>query len=58
VETVSTGPIEWAVAELLLPGQTESGDRYLVTPTPDGALVAAVDGLGTVPRPPRRRKLP
>jgi len=46
VETVSTGPIEWAVAELVLPGQTESGDRYLVTPTPDGALVAAVDGLG------------
>jgi phosphoserine phosphatase RsbX len=46
METVSTGLIEWAVAELVLPGQTESGDRYLVTPTPDGALVAVVDGLG------------
>jgi len=46
METVSTGLIEWAVAELVLPGQTESGDRCLVTPTPDGALVAVVDGLG------------
>ena len=46
METVSTGLIDWAVAELVLPGQTESGDRYLVTPTPDGALVAVVDGLG------------
>jgi len=46
METVSTGVIEWAVAELVLPGQTESGDRYLVTPAPDGVLVAVVDGLG------------
>jgi len=46
METVSTGLIEWAVAELVLPGQSESGDRFLVTPTPDGALVAVVDGLG------------
>ena len=44
--TVTTGVIEWAVAEMALPGQVESGDRYLVTPTPDGALVAVVDGLG------------
>ena len=43
---VTTGVIEWAVAEMVLPGQVESGDRYLVTPTPDGALVAVVDGLG------------
>ncbi|HEU5263258.1 MAG TPA: hypothetical protein VFU34_01375, partial [Gaiellaceae bacterium] len=41
-----TGVIEWAVAELTRPGQTESGDRYLATATPDGALVAVVDGLG------------
>ena len=40
------GLIEWAVAEMVLPGQVESGDRYLVTRTPDGALVAVVDGLG------------
>ena len=46
MEAVSTGLIEWAVAESVLPGQTESGDRCLVTPTPDGALVAVVDGLG------------
>lgn len=29
-----------------LPGQAESGDRHLVAPTSDGALVAVVDGLG------------
>ena len=40
------GLIEWAVAEVTQAGQTESGDRYLVTATPDGALVAVVDGLG------------
>ena len=40
------GLIEWAVAEVTRAGQTESGDRYLVTATPDGALVAVVDGLG------------
>jgi len=46
METVSAGLLEWGVAELILPGQAESGDRYLVTPTPDGWLVAVVDGLG------------
>ncbi len=46
METVSAGLLEWGVAELILPGQAESGDRYLVTPTPDGGLVAVVDGLG------------
>ena len=46
MEAVRTGPIEWAVAERARPGQTESGDRYLVMGTLDGALVAAVDGLG------------
>jgi len=46
METVSTGVIEWAVAELVLPGQTESGDRCLVTAPSEGGLVAVVDGLG------------
>jgi len=46
MEAVRTGLIEWAVAEGTRPGQTESGDRYLATTTPDGALVAVVDGLG------------
>ena len=38
--------IEWGVATLTLPGQAESGDRYVVKPFRGGALVAAVDGLG------------
>ena len=38
--------IEWGVATLTLPGQTASGDRYVVKPFRGGALVAAVDGLG------------
>ena len=38
--------IEWGVATLTLPGQGESGDRYVVRPFPGGVLVAAVDGLG------------
>jgi len=46
MEAVRTGLIEWAVAEVARVGQTESGDRYLATTTPDGALVAVVDGLG------------
>jgi len=46
MEAVRTGLIEWAAAEGTRAGQTESGDRYLVAPTPDGALVAVVDGLG------------
>lgn len=46
MEAVSAGLLEWGVAELVLSGQTESGDRCLVTPTPHGWLVAVVDGLG------------
>lgn len=46
MEAVTAGLIEWAVAELVLPGQTESGDRYLVAAASDGPLVAVVDGLG------------
>jgi serine/threonine protein phosphatase PrpC len=38
--------IEWGVAMLALPGQTESGDRYVVKPGSNNVLVAAVDGLG------------
>ncbi len=41
-----TALLDWAVAALPLAGQSESGDRYLVTPIPDGALVAVVDALG------------
>jgi negative regulator of sigma-B (phosphoserine phosphatase) len=46
METLISAPIEWAVAELAQPSQSESGDRHLVLSTPDGGLVAVVDGLG------------
>jgi hypothetical protein len=38
--------IEWGAATFTLPGQTESGDRHVVTPFGAGVLVAAIDGLG------------
>lgn len=38
--------IEWGVAKIDMPGQEQSGDLHLVELFPDGALVAAVDGLG------------
>lgn len=38
--------IEWSVAEEPLPGQKQSGDRYLVKNMPEGALLAVVDGIG------------
>ena len=38
--------IDWGVAERVLPGQAESGDRHVVRHFPSGALVAVVDGLG------------
>lgn len=38
--------IEWGVAALTLPGQAQSGDRHVVQESPNGVLVAAVDGLG------------
>jgi phosphoserine phosphatase RsbX len=46
VETLINPSIEWAVAELVQRGQSESGDRHLVLSTVDGGLVAVVDGLG------------
>src|SRR5256884_7343179 len=38
--------IEWGVASLALPGESQSGDRHLVKPVGTGVLVAVVDGLG------------
>ena len=38
--------IEWGVASLTMPGETQSGDRHLVQPYTNGVLVAVVDGLG------------
>jgi negative regulator of sigma-B (phosphoserine phosphatase) len=37
---------EWGLARMLYPGETESGDWYVVTPFANGVLVAVVDGLG------------
>lgn len=38
--------LHWGVAGRAVPGQDVSGDLHLVEPTPAGALVAVVDGLG------------
>lgn len=38
--------IQWGVATRALPGETESGDRYVVRPGEAGVLVAVADGLG------------
>jgi serine/threonine protein phosphatase PrpC len=38
--------IEWSAAEEVLPGESESGDRYVVKNLPEGALLAVVDGIG------------
>ncbi|HEX4585314.1 MAG TPA: SpoIIE family protein phosphatase [Burkholderiaceae bacterium] len=43
---VATPTLQWGVATAPLPGQTESGDRFLVETFHDGALVAVVDALG------------
>lgn len=45
-QTQAVGPIDWAGASFTLAGQTESGDRSVVKPYPEGALVGVVDGLG------------
>jgi len=37
---------EWGVAMRPLANQTVSGDKYLITPSPVGVLVAVLDGLG------------
>ena len=45
--TLSVPPIiEYGMATYALPGQKESGDRYLVRHRSNGVLVAVVDGLG------------
>ncbi len=43
---MSAPRIEWAAAAWTLRGESDSGDRHLVTTWTDGALLAAVDGLG------------
>jgi hypothetical protein len=41
--------ISWGVAEAPFPDEDESGDRYVVQPSTDGLLIAAVDGSGHGP---------
>jgi len=43
---MNTPLIEWGIASLTMPGQSQSGDRHLVQPYTNGLLVAVVDGLG------------
>ncbi len=38
--------IDWGVASRAVAGETESGDRCLVKPMENGALLATADGLG------------
>ncbi len=38
--------IDWHVAERPIPGEAVSGDTYAVRETPNGVLVAVIDGLG------------
>ena len=38
--------LELGVASATLPGESESGDRYVVEPYRDGVLVGVIDGLG------------
>jgi serine phosphatase RsbU (regulator of sigma subunit) len=42
----STAFVEWAVADLVYPGQVESGDRPVFAPFPGGVLLGVVDGVG------------
>src|SRR5260370_10312952 len=38
--------VEWGAATFTLPGQPDSGDRFVVAPFGSGVLVAGIDGLG------------
>jgi len=39
-------PVAWSVASRAREGETESGDRFVVTALTDGVLLAVADGLG------------
>ena len=43
---MNTPVIEWGVASVPMPGQSQSGDRYVVHPSPNGVMVATIDGIG------------
>src|SRR3989442_10368988 len=43
---ISPSVISWGVASRAVPGESVSGDMYVVKPIADGYLLAVVDGLG------------
>lgn len=49
MEDVKTNCLEWAFAGMALPGNEESGDRYVCRSFSRGALVAVIDGIGHGP---------
>jgi len=57
MEALSGPTIEWGAASRTLAGESESGDRHLVTILPDGALLAVADGLGHGPEAARAAEL-
>ncbi len=46
METIIPAVLDWGVAVMNSPGQSESGDAHAVKFFPGGALVGVVDGLG------------
>jgi negative regulator of sigma-B (phosphoserine phosphatase) len=46
VEAIGAPLVKYGVAEFVLPGQVESGDRHLICCNQVGILVAALDGIG------------
>jgi hypothetical protein len=49
MKPLGNGELQWGVATRPLPGQTECGDRHVVTRTDNGWLLAVADGLGHGP---------
>ena len=50
-------PLEWDVASRPRSGQTITGDGAVVNLSPDGALIAAIDGLGHGPQAARAARI-
>jgi negative regulator of sigma-B (phosphoserine phosphatase) len=49
METMIEHTVEWGVATYTISGQLMSGDRHVICPTPQGILLAVVDGVGHGP---------
>jgi negative regulator of sigma-B (phosphoserine phosphatase) len=46
VPMINVPMVDYSVAKSILPGEGQSGDRYLVCCRGDGLLIAAIDGIG------------